>query len=137
VTRRIRIEVDGIAATADLHDEESPKTAEAFWQTLPIDTEIWQDGWAGMASVFQPGGTALASAPESEAIVSSIYQGTLVVAPHGEQAFLAYGVAEYRDEMGSEYAARVARVREGWPALKQKLAGLHDAGQGRIKITRA
>ncbi len=65
-----------------------------------------------------------------------IYQGTLVVTPRGEQAFLAYGIAEYRDELGSAYAARVARVREGWPELKRKLASLHDNGQGRIRITR-
>ena len=48
-----------------------------------------------------------------------------------------YGIAEYRDESGTRYAARVARVREGWPALQQKLASLVDAGQARIRITRA
>jgi hypothetical protein len=120
VARRIRIEVDGTIATADLHDDESPKTAEAFWQSLPIDTAK----------------AALADAPESEAIVCSIYPGTLMVTPRGELAFLSYGIAEYRDEMGTQYAARVARVREGFAQLKQKLASLHDNGQGRIKITR-
>lgn len=137
MTRQVRIEVDGVVATADLHDDESPKTAEAFWQSLPIDTAIWQDGWSGLALVFRPAGPALAGAPENEAIVCSIYPGTLVMTPRGERAFLGYGIAEYRDESGTRYAARVARVREGWPALQQKLASLVDAGQARIRITRA
>ena len=136
MARRIRIEVEGTVATAELLDEVSPRTAEAFWQTLPIDTAIWQDGWAGLASVFRPGGTALADAPEGEAIVCSIYPGTLVVTPRGEQAFISYGVAEYRDEMGTQYAARVARVRDGLPELAKKLASIPDEGQKRIKVTR-
>ena len=135
--RRIKIDVDGTVATAELHDEDSPKTAEAFWQSLPIETAVWQDAWAGNAVAFRPGGNALADAPESEAIVCSIYPGTLVVAPRGEQAFISYGVSEYRDEMGTQYAARVARLREGYAELAKKLATIHDEGQKRIKITRA
>lgn len=137
MARSIRIDVDGTIAIAELHDDESPKTAEAFWQSLPIETDIWQDGWSGFASVFEPAKATLAAAPESEAIVCSIYPGTLVVTPRGEQAFLGYGIGEYRDEVGTRYAARVARVREGLPELQKKLASLVDAGQGRIKITRA
>lgn len=135
--RRIKVEVDGASAMGDLEDIASPATAEAFWQTLPIETMVWQDGWSGLAAVFAPGGTALASAPDAEAIVCSIYQGTLLIAPRGEKAFLAYGVAEYRDETGTLYGARVARMREGWPDLRRKLAALVDDGQKRIRITRA
>lgn len=136
MVRRIRIDVDGVVATAELHDDVSPQTAEALWQTLPIDAAIWQDGWVGFGSVFEPGGSALASAPEGEATVCSIYPGTMVITPRGERAFISYGTAEYRDEVGTQYAARVARVREGWPDLQKKLASLAVKGEGRIKITR-
>jgi hypothetical protein len=137
VARSIRIDVDGTAATAELHDDVSPVTAEAFWQSLPIEADIWQDGWSGLASTFSPTNSALAGVPEAEAIVCSIYPGTMVLTPRGERAFISYGTAEYRDELGTLYAARVARVREGWPELQAKLASLHDVGMKRIRITRA
>ena len=34
MARQIRIEVDGVSAVAELCEDLSPKTAEAFWQTL-------------------------------------------------------------------------------------------------------
>ena len=35
--RRIRLEVEGVQATAELYEDLSPKTTEAFWQSLPVE----------------------------------------------------------------------------------------------------
>jgi hypothetical protein len=134
MARKIRLELAGAVATADLHDDVSPKSAESLWQSLPVETEILQDTWSGSASTFSPGGSARADA--AEALVCSIYQGTVVLTPEG-RALIGYGVSEYRDELGTLYAARVARVRDGWPAFQKALTSVHEEGRKRIRISRA
>jgi hypothetical protein len=137
MTRQIRIEVDGVSAVADVCDDLSPKTAEAFWQTLPIETTLSPAKWSGNAVFFHPGGEHLKQVVANEMPVASIYPGYLVTRPGGTEALLAYGASEYRWATGTDYTTRVARLRERDAELLKVLARTHDEGDKKIKITRA
>ncbi len=54
-TRQIRLRVDGVEAVAKLRDDLSPRMAEAFWQTLPVETSISHAMWTGSACYYYPG----------------------------------------------------------------------------------
>jgi hypothetical protein len=137
MARRIKIDVAGVSALAELHDDVSPLTAEAFWQTLPISTTVVSSIWSGQAATFAPGGTALSGVTQAENPVCTIYPGTIAVAPGGTEALIGYGPNEYRNELGTIYASRVAKIVEGRDALLKKLAATHDEGELAIRISRA
>jgi hypothetical protein len=136
VARRIRLEVDGVQAVAELHDELSPKTAEAFWQSLPIESALLPAKWSGQACFFHPGSAPMKEVTELENPVCSIYPGTLVARPRGSEALIAYGPSEYRWGIGTDYVTRVAKVVENRAALLRVLARTHDEGEKRIKVNR-
>ncbi len=135
--RRITLEVEGVQAVAELHEALSPKTTEAFWQSLPIDTALIPAKWSGQACFFHPGPGPLDDVAELESPVCSIYPGTIVVRPRGSEALVAYGPSEYRWAVGTDYTTRVAKVVENRQAFLAVLARTHDEGEKRIKIERA
>lgn len=137
--RRIQFEVDGIQAFGEVHDDVSPKTAEAFWQSLPIETALIPAKWSGQACYFHPSGAtgAMKEVTELENPVTSIYPGTVVARPRGSEALIAYGPSEYRWGIGTDYVTRVARVTENRAALLKVIGATHDEGEKVIKITRA
>lgn len=135
--RRIRLEVDGVAAVAELLDDLSPKTTEALWQTLPIETTLIHAKWSGQACFLQPGAGALNAVTDLENPVCSIYPGYLVARPGGSELLIAYGPAEYRWHIGVDYVTRVAKIVDNHAAFVQKLATMHDEGDKRIAIRRA
>ena len=137
MARQIRIEVDGVSAVAELCEDLSPKTAEAFWQTLPIETTLMPAKWSGNACFFEPGGEHLKQLSTNEAPVASIYPGYLVTRPGGTEALIAYGASEYRWATGTDYTTRVARVKDRNSELLKALARMHDEGDKKIKISRA
>ena len=137
MARQIRIEVDGVSAVAELCEDLSPKTAEAFWQTLPIETTLMPAKWSGNACFFEPGGEHLRQLSTNEAPVASIYPGYLVTRPGGTEALIAYGASEYRWATGTDYTTRVARVKDRNSELLKVLARTHDEGDKKIKISRA
>jgi hypothetical protein len=137
MARQIRIEVDGVSATAELCDDLSPKTTEAFWQTLPVETTLSPAKWSGNACFFHPGGEHLRQLSANEAPVTSIYPGYLVTRPGGTEALIAYGASEYRWAVGTDYTTRVARITDRNSELLKVLARTHDEGDKRIRITRA
>src|SRR5437899_9353969 len=105
--RRIRLEVEGVSAVAELSEELSPKTTDAFWQSLPIETDLLPAKWSGQACFFHPGRVQLQAVTELENPVCSIYPGTLVMRPGGSEALIAYGPSEYRWATGTDYTSRV------------------------------
>jgi hypothetical protein len=137
MARRVRVEVDGVSAVAELCEDLSPKTSEAFWQTLPIETTLAPAKWSGNACYFLPGGEHLRTVPQNESPVCSIYPGYIVTRPGGSEALIAYGASEYRWAVGTDYTTRVAKIVEGRAELMATLAKTHDEGDKRIKITRA
>lgn len=131
--RRIKVEVGSAAGNAELLDEVAPETAAAIWERLPIATTLSHCKWSGRACWFEidplPGGAFGER-------VCSIYPGTLVAAPHGE-VLIAYGAAEYRSDVGVQYATRFARLEEGAQPLLDALARMHDEGDMPVTLSRA
>jgi uncharacterized protein DUF3830 len=134
--RRIRVQVDDVTATAALLEALSPKTTEAFWQALPIETTLTHTKWSGQACCFHPGEGPLSGIDSLESPVCSIYPGYLVARPRGSELLIAYGPAEYRWHLGTDYVTRVAEVVENAAELRRVLARMHDEGDKRIGITR-
>ncbi len=134
--RRIQLEVDGVSAIAELHDDISPRTVEAFWQSLPIDTQLTMSKWSGAASCFPLPDGPLAHIDGLESPVCSIYPGTLVVAPQTREALIGHGQAEYRRHVGTDYATRVARIVEYRSEFLRVLGRMRDEGAKRLTIRR-
>ena len=136
MARRVRLEVDGVAAIAELLEALSPRTTEAFWQTLPIQVTLTAAKWSGQACLFHPADGPLRAIDALESPVCSIYPGYLVARPRGSELLIAYGPAEYRWHLGTDYVTRVARVVDNGAELRRVLARTHDEGDKRITITR-
>lgn len=133
----MKIDVDGVRAAAELCEDLSPVTTEAFWKSLPIDTMISPAKWSGRACFFMSPEGPLKHVPENEMPVASIYPGYIVTRPGGSETLIAYGASEYRWAVGTDYVTRVAKIVEGRPELLATLARTHDDGDKRIKIERA
>jgi hypothetical protein len=134
--RRIRLGVDGVTAIAELLEALSPRTTEALWQALPIETTLTPAKWSGQACLFDPGDGPLRGIDALENPVCSIYPGYLVARPRGSELLIAYGPAEYRWHLGPDYVTPVARVVDNGVELRRVLARTHDEGDKRITITR-
>ena len=134
--RRITLEMEGVVAEAELYDDLSPKTAEAFWKALPVATPILTSKWCGAAGTFRPAAPSLGAVTELENPVCSIYPGTLVVRPGGGEALIAHAASEYRSATGPDYVTRVARIVENRPAFLARVARLRDEGKKQITIRR-
>jgi hypothetical protein len=133
--RRITFEVEGVTAIAELEDELSPVTAEAFWQALPMDRTLMHAKWSGETCFFRPG-PGLAGITELENPVTTIYPGTLVMRPRGTEALMAYGLGEYRWGIGVDYTTRLAHLVENAEAYLAKISEVHVSGEKAIRIAR-
>jgi hypothetical protein len=110
---------------------------QAFWESLPIETTLSAAKWSGSACYLHPESAPLRAVTTNEAPVASIYPGYLVARPGGSELLIAYGPAEYRWAIGTDYTTRVARLRERDSALLKVLARTHDEGDKTVTITRA
>lgn len=135
-TRRIRLEVDGVAAVAELHDDLSPRMAEAFWQSLPVETTMSHAMWTGAACYFYPGESPMSAVRDLEYPVCSIYPGTVVARPGGSEVMVAYGPAEYRWNIGTDYLTPIAKLIENRAPFLSALARMHDEGDKPLTIRR-
>lgn len=136
MARRIRIDVEGTSAVAELCEDLSPKMTEAFWRTLPLDTTLAPAKWSGRAVFIHPGSEHLKAVTANENGVCAIYPGYIVARPGGSEILIAYGQSEYRWGVGTDYVTRVARMVEGRAELLAVLARTHDEGDKKVKITR-
>jgi hypothetical protein len=135
-TRRVRLEIDGVPAVAELRDDLSPKMAEAFWQSLPADATMSHAMWTGAACYYYPGQSPMSSVTELEYPVCSIYPGTVVARPGGSEVMVAYGPAEYRWNIGTDYLTPIATIVDNRDAFLSALARMHDEGDKPLTIRR-
>jgi hypothetical protein len=136
-TRRVRLEIDGVPAVAELRDDLSPKMAEAFWQSLPVDATMSHAMWTGAACYYYPGQSPMSAVTELEYPVCSIYPGTVVARPGGSEVMVAYGAAEYRWNIGTDYLTPIATIVENRDAFLSALARMHDEGDKPLTIRQA
>jgi hypothetical protein len=135
-TRQIRLRVDGVEAVAKLRDDLSPRMAEAFWQTLPVETGISHAMWTGSACYYYPGEGPLSEVEELEYPVCSIYPGFVVARPRGSEVMFSYGPTEYRWNIGTDYLTPIAQITDNREAFLAVLARMHDEGDKSISIDR-
>lgn len=113
--RRIRLSVDGVTAEYALNEGFAPNTAQALWDSLPIESTITHAKWAGSAVWFKTMNAPLAGhlVDENEHPVTSLYPGVLVVRPNPSgkgEVFLSYGVAESRYTTGPTWCTPAAQM---------------------------
>jgi hypothetical protein len=96
VSRRIRIELEGVQAAAVVHDEAAPVTSRRLFEVLPIEGTLRHMRWSGEAAYILERRLAGPTGKIENPI--SIYPpGTIAFRPeHGEFAF-SYGQAQARD----------------------------------------
>ncbi len=136
MARRIRLEVDGVVAIAELYEALSPRMAGAFWEALPLEATLHHCKWSGQACFFHPEPGPMASVTELEYPVCSIYPGVVVARPSGSEILIAYGPAEYRWHIGVDYTTPIARIIENRDAFLSVLARMHDEGDKSISVQR-
>ena len=132
-TRQIRLRVDGVEAVAKL-ETIFARMAEAFWQTLPVETSISHAMWTGSAVYYYPGDSPLSEVEDLE-YPSAPSIRDFVARPRGSEVMFAYGPAEYRWNIGTDYLTPIAQIdnREAFLAV---LARMHDEGDKSISIER-
>lgn len=135
--RQILVTIGGMEARGELTDDLSPRAAEAFWGSLPIETALVPGKWSGRAGFFEPKSAGLAAITDLEYPVCSIYPGYFVMRPAGTEILVAYGASEYRWGSGTDYVTPVARVTEGLGGFVATLARMHDEGELPITIRAA
>jgi len=134
--RRIRINVDGVEAVAELQEDLSPRATAAFWESLPINKPLVAAKWSGRACFIHPAAEPLRAIETLENPVTSIYPGTIVMRPRGSEELISYGESEYRWAVGTDYVTRLAKIVENRGPLIEMLARTHDEGDKHITITR-
>jgi hypothetical protein len=134
--RRIRLDVGGISAVGELLDDLSPKMAAAFWESLPIQSTLSHGKWSGSACYFVPGDTPMREVTELENPVCSINPGFIVARPGASELLMAYGPAEYRSNIGTDYTTPVTRIVENRVEILSALRRMHDEGDKPISIER-
>lgn len=135
VRRRISVNVGGTATTAELDEDVSPVSCEAFWRALPIRTQLSHAKWSGHAAFFLPAPGSLAGI-ELESPVCSIYPGQIVATPGGSEILMSYGTAEYRTATGTNYVTRIAHIDSDLASFRKTLRAMHDSGDIEIVIER-
>ncbi|MCA1647937.1 MAG: DUF3830 family protein [Chloroflexi bacterium] len=114
VAKQIELSLDGVIATAVLHEEEAPNTVRKVWDALPIEESLRHVRWSGSAGYIVASALRDPSFP-LENRVSLYIPLTLNLRPeHGEVA-ISYGPAQARDGAGNGWATHFATL-EGDPA---------------------
>jgi len=133
--KKIEIEVDGVVAEAELLEANAPRATAAFWSGLPVEARLIHSNWSGRTCAFNM--ASITSAGGLEHPVCSIYPGTIVARPDRGEVLFSYGAAEYRSELGVEYATRIGRLISNQQAMLAVLARMHDEGDKVVRIRRA
>jgi hypothetical protein len=134
MARRIHLDLEGISAIAELRDDLSPRMAEAFWISLPIERPLSPAKWSGLGCFLHPESDAMREVTELEHPVCSIYPGTIVARPGGSEILMSYGASEYRWGIGTDYTTPIATIVENFAAFRETLARTHDVGAKHIAI---
>lgn len=139
--RAVRVAVDGVEAIFTLLDQYAPRSVEAMWASLPIDTRLRHGKLSYEACFLDIDSGPLLELPgEPELAVTSIYKGYLVLTVHPElghaEILISYGVSEYRWPTGRRYVTPVGKTEDG-EALFSVLRRMSDEGAKDVVLTRS
>jgi hypothetical protein len=141
MAKRFEVEVEGAKATFSLRDDIAPKTAAAFWESLPLEVELHHGKLSGDACYFEVSdGSALTKLPQkAELGLASIYKGWLAAFPYGEstgktEVLISYGLAEYRWPTGRRHITPFAEAEGDTNALNDKFRSTRAEGYKKVNI---
>lgn len=135
MAKRIDLSLDGVSATARLHEQQAPKTVERFWNAMPIDETMRHVRWSGSAGYILSAALRDPAFP-LENRVSMYIPGTINFRPeHGEVA-ISYGPAQARDGNGMAWATHVATLEGDAKAFLDAVARTQHEGRKRLRISR-
>jgi hypothetical protein len=137
--RRIRIDLDGVVAEAELFEDKAPKTCARLWDTLPITDRALQTRWSGMA--WRTEKNYLLKVGEVENPRGVLAAGDIIYYDDpGNDLFkvgVAYGEALWRDLHATHPVALVGRVVSNLDAFVKASERCLYEGARPLRITRA
>jgi hypothetical protein len=131
MARQVEIEVAGITVTAELLDEEAPRTTNAFWAILPIEHTLRHVRWGGNGAYVLERKLRDETLFPLENRIAYYFPNTIALKPeHGELAF-SYGQSQARSLAGNGWAAHFANIVGGDTAsfLKALASTQHEGGK--------
>ena len=134
--RRVRIDLDGTAVVAVLHEDEAPTAVARFWAALPINEMLRHVRWSGEAGYIMVKSLADPTQP-LENPVSMYPPNSIILRPtHGELAF-PYGRAQARDHSNiADRGCHVATIQGNAVPFLQLVRSTCESGAKPIVLTR-
>lgn len=136
MTKRIRLNVDGVEAVARLHEDAAPETVAKFWAALPVEETLRHVRWGGEAGYILIRKIADKTQPIENRI--SIYPpASIGFRPeHGEVAF-SYGQAQARDHVRTAtWACHLGTIETNVEVFFAKVRATRAEGGKPIRLTR-
>ena len=141
MAKRIRIEVDGVVAEAQLFEDQAPKTVEALWNRLPIVDRTIQARWSGNAwrtegnYPLQPEGAPV------ENVAGRLSAGDIIYYPGYRSRLIkvgiAYGPAQWLNPfMEPIDVALIGKIDTGLDAFVERCQRIIFEGPLDVTITR-
>lgn len=137
--RRVRVSVGSVSATFRLAEELAPRSADAFWGSLPLTAALTHGKLSGDACYFHVKGGPLAALPSTpELPATSIYRGYMALLARPEvgaaEILISYGLAEYRWPTGRRYVTPIAKVVDADASFFEVLRRMHEHGSESISV---
>lgn len=123
---RIRIELDGVTAVAELKDEGAPKGTEFVLSKLPLSTRVVHATRSGNCAVVAD--DSLTSDAGVEGQVSMYYPNMVAYDASRGYLVFAYGQGQARSSTGTHWVTYLGDIVEGGEAFARKLQDTRDGG---------
>ncbi|MCC6175732.1 MAG: DUF3830 family protein [Chloroflexi bacterium] len=135
MARRIALALDGTTATAVLHEDAAPNSAQKMWDALPIEATLRHLRWGGNAAYVIAASLRDPAFPK-EHRVSLYAPGTLNYQPEYGEISIAYGESQARDATGNAWATPLATFEGDARAFLDAVARTQHEGRKQLVITR-
>jgi hypothetical protein len=134
--KRVRIDLDGTAVVAALHEDEAPVAVARFWAALPISATLRHVRWSGEAGYIIVKSLADPAQP-LEKPVSMYPPNSIILRPvHGELAF-PYGRAQARDQSHlADQGCHIATIQGNASTFLALVKSTCESGAKPIVVTR-
>src|ERR687884_1968401 len=116
----LRISAGGFEFTAELHEQDAPRTVAAFRRLLPLDSRIIHVRWSGEGGWIPWGDLDLGIGSENATRYPS--PGELILYPGGvseTELLLAYGYVAFASKAGALAGNHFATIVEGNENLRE------------------
>lgn len=136
MSKRIRVTVNGVQATADLDGEAAPETVARIWDALPIEGNLRHLRWGGEGAYILVRELADPSLAIEDP-VTFYPPGSLAFRPAHGEFVIPYGQAQARSHLiSAAFATRIGRLTDNVDRLLREAQGTLNDGGKPIRIER-